>query len=154
MKQRTRIYYSDQQKAMMWDRWQKGDSLHDIARLFDGGHSSVSGIFAESGGIRPAHRSRSLRALTLPDREVISRGLAEHLSMHAIAVQLGRPASTVSREIQRNGGCAGYRASCAEQAAWQRALRPKVCKLAHEIHLCRVITRKVQCQWSPQQIAG
>ena len=99
MKQRTRIYYSDQQKAMMWDRWQKGESLHDIARLFDRGHSSISGIFAETGGIRPARRTRSLRALTLPEREVISRGLAGHLSMRAIAVQLGRPASTVSREI-------------------------------------------------------
>ena len=154
MKQRTRIYYSDQQKAMMWDRWQKGESLKDIARVFDRGHSSVSRILAESGGIRPAARSRSPRALTLPEREVISRGLAVHLSMRAIAVQLGRPASTVSREIQRNGGCADYRANCAEQAAWQRALRPKVCKLAHEVHLCSVITKKLQCQWSPQQIAG
>lgn len=154
MKQRTRIYYSDQQKAMMWDRWQKGESLKDIARVFDRGHSSVSRILAESGGIRPAARSRSPRGLTLPEREVISRGLAVHLSMRAIAVQLGRPASTVSREIQRNGGCANYRANSAEQAAWQRALRPKVCKLAHEVHLCSVITKKLQCQWSPQQIAG
>ena len=154
MKQRPRIYYSETQKALMWDRWQRGDSLNEIARLFDRGHSSVSRIFAETGGIRPRARKRSAVALTLSEREVISRGLAMRLSRRAIAAELGRCASTVSREIQRNGGYASYRASAAEEAAWRRARRPKLCKLAGQPHVVRVIAEKLQRQWSPQQIAG
>ena len=154
MKQRPRIYYSETQKALMWDRWQRGDSLHEIARLFDRGHSSVSRIFAETGGIRPRARKRSAVALTLSEREVISRGLAMRLSRRAIAAELGRCASTVSREIQGYGGYASYRAGAAEEAAWRRARRPKLCKLAGQPHVVRVISEKLQRQWSPQQIAG
>ena len=154
MKQRPRIYYTDTQKALMWDRWQKGDSLHDIARLFDRGHSSVSRILAETGGIRPPTRKRSGLALTLAEREIISRGLAMGLSLRAIGAELGRSTSTVSREIQRNGGYACYRASAAEEAAWRRARRPKVCKLAGQPHVVQLVTEKLQRQWSPQQIAG
>jgi len=152
MKYRTRIYYTERQKALMWDRWQKGDTLHDIARLFDRGHSSVQRILSEAGGIRPRERKRSSLSLTLAEREVISRGLARQLSMRAIAFQLGRSASTVSREIKRNGGYACYRASDAEEAAWRRALRPKACKLAGRPYLVREVTRKLQGQWSPEQI--
>ncbi len=154
MKQRPRIRYTDAQKALMWDRWQKGDSLHDIAKLFDRWHSAVAGILAKTGGIRPRERKRSPLALTLAEREVISRGLAKQLSVRAIAAELGRCPSTVSREIQRNGGYASYRASLAEEAAWQRSLRPKACKLAGQPRLVRVITKKLQRHWSPQQIAG
>ena len=93
-------------------------------------------------------------ALSLSEREVISRGLAMRLSRRAIAAELGRCASTVSREIHRNGGYASYRASAAEEAAWRRARRPKLCKLADQPHVVRVITEKLQRQWSPQQIAG
>ena len=75
MKQRPRIYYSEAQKALMWDRWKKGDSMHTIACLFDRGHASVQRILAETGGIRPPPRSRSRLALTLAEREEISRGL-------------------------------------------------------------------------------
>ena len=106
MKYRPRIYYSDTQKALMWDRWQKGDSLHDIARLFDRGHSSIQRILRETGGIRPRERKRSSLSLTLSEREVISRGLAMQMSLRAIASQLGRSPSTISREINRNGGYA------------------------------------------------
>ena len=154
MKQRPRIYYSDKQKAMMWDRWQKGDTLHDIARLFDRGHSSISRILVESGGIRPPERTRSRTVLSLSEREGISRGLAQQLSLRTIATQLGRSPSTVSREVRRHGGYADYRASAADKAAWQRARRPKRCKLADRPHLAKVITLKLQRQWSPQQIAG
>ena len=154
MKRRTRIYYTEKQKALMWDRWQSGDTMHDIARLFDRGHSSVQRILTESGGIRPRERRRSSRGLTLAEREVISRGLASQLSMRTIAAQLGRSPSTVSREIHRNGGYASYRASLAEEAAWQRALRPKVCKLADKPRLARIIAVKLQRLWSPEQIAG
>ena len=154
MKQRTRIYYSAEQKAQMWDRWQKGDTLHDIARLFDRGHSSIQRIIQEAGGFRPRDRKRSRISLTLSEREVISRGLAMQSSMRAIAAQLRRSPSTVCREIGRNGGYACYRASVVEEAAWRRALRPKACKLAGRINLIREIARKLQRNWSPEQIAG
>jgi IS30 family transposase len=154
MKQRTRIYYSAQQRELMWDRWKQGDSLHDIARLFDRGHSAIQRIIRETGGIRPSQRSRSCLSLTLAERELISRGLAMQLSMRTIAAQLGRAPSTVSREIKRNEGYARYRAASAEKAAWNRGLRPKLCKLAGRLDLIELITKKLQRQWSPEQIAG
>lgn len=139
----------------MWDRWKKGDSLHDIARLFDRGHSSISRILGETGGIRPETRKRSARSLTLEERETISRGLAKQQSFRKIAQQLGRSPSTVSREVMRNGGCDRYRASSAEDAAWLRGQRPKRCKLAGKHRLIKAISVKLQAeQWSPQQIAG
>jgi len=154
MKYRTRIYYSEEQKSLMWDRWQKGESLHTIARLFDRNHPSISGILSRTGGIRPRRRKRSTIALCLSEREDISRGIAAQLSMRAISVQLKRSASTISREINRNGGYHNYRATHAEQAAWDRALRPKYCKLACHKHLSHIVAKKLKSQWSPQQIAG
>lgn len=154
MKYRTRIYYTEEQKSQMWDRWQKGESLHAIARLFDRNHGSIAGILSRAGGIRPRPRIRSRLSLTLSEREDVSRGLSAGLSMRAIAAQLGRSPSTVSREIARNGGYDDYRASLAEQAAWDRAQRPKRCKLACSKPLSRVVAKKLQSQWSPQQIAG
>ena len=154
MKYRKRIYYTDVQKTLMWDRWQKGESLHTIARLFDRYHTSIAGILSRTGGIRPKPRSRSRLALTLSERETISRGISAHLSIRAIADQLGRSPSTVSREIARNGGYDHYRAAQAEQAAWDRAKRPKRCKLAYHKSLARIVAKKLRSQWSPQQIAG
>lgn len=117
MKRRTRIQYTDTQKGLMWDRWQKGESLHQIARLFDRHHSSVRGILAETGGIRPPARRRSPRALSLAEREDVSRALVAGHSIRSIAASLGRAPSTISREIGRNGGADRYRASHADQAA-------------------------------------
>ena len=154
MKYRKRIYYTDAQKALMWDRWQKGESLHTIARLFDRYHTSIAGILSRTGGIRPKPCSRSRLALTLSERETISRGISAHLSIRAIADRLGRSPSTVSREIARNGGYDHYRAAQAEQAAWDRAKRPKRCKLACHQSLARIVAKKLRSQWSPQQIAG
>jgi len=154
MKQRTRIYYSEAQKALMWDRWEQGESLHSIARLFDRHHPSIAGILSRTGGIRPPARKRSSRALTLSEREEISRGIAAQLSMREIASQLGLSPSTVSREINRNGGYHQYRANAAEDVAWERARRPKVCKLAGNYRLIRIIENKLRLHWSPQQIAG
>jgi len=154
MKYRTRTYYTDSQKALMWDRWQRGDSMKDIGRLFDRGHTTVQRILTENGGIRPRERKRSALALTLAEREAISRGLASQLPARTIAAELGRSPSTISREIHRNGGYSNYRASVADEAAWQRALRPKACKLASHPQTVRVIAKKLQCEWSPQQIAG
>ena len=154
MKYRTRNYYTEEQKALMWDRWQKGESLHAIARLFDRSHSSIQGILAQTGGIRPAPRKRSSHSLTLPEREEISRGVAAGRSCRSIAASLARSPSTISREIRRNGGRGGYRASQADQAAWDRARRPKQCKLGKNRVLARQVAQKLQHQWSPEQIAG
>ncbi len=154
MKQRPRIYYSNAQKSLMWDRWQKGDSTRAIARLFDRGHSSVQRILGETGGIRPAPRRRSRQALTLAEREEILRGLARQMSMRRIATKLGRSPSTVSGEVNRNSGLKHYRASQAEQAAWDRAHRPKRCKLVQNRALARIVAEKLQLQWAPRQIAG
>ena len=154
MKQRPRIYYTECQKALMWERWQKGDSLQQIAQLFDRNHSSVQGILVQTGGIRPAPRHRSSLALTLPEREEISRAVAAGHSIRSIASLLGRAPSTISREIQRNGGQECYRASQADQTAWDRAQRPKTCKLVKNRSLASVVADKLQSQWSPEQIAG
>ncbi len=154
MKQRPRRYFTEADKALMWDRWQAGDSLHAIARLFDRGHSSVQGVLAKTGGIRPAARHRSGVSLSLAEREEISRGVAAGLSRRSIAASLGRAPSTVSREIKRNGGRRQYRANKAEQAAWDRAHRPKSCKLAEHRALAHIVAEKLQLQWSPRQIAG
>jgi IS30 family transposase len=154
MKQRPRIYYTESQKALMWDRWQKGETMASIARLFDRGHSSIQGIFAETGGIRPARRRRSRLSLTLAEREEISRGVVAGQSLRTIASSLGRAPSTISREIRRNGSRRSYRASDADQAAWERAPRPKICKLVQNRSLARIVASKLQLAWSPEQIAG
>jgi len=154
MNYRTRIYYSESQKALMWERWKKGESLQQIAQLFNRNHSSVSRILSETGGIRPAQRSRSRFALSLAEREEISRALVVGESIRSIAARLGRAPSTISREIKRNGGHGSYRATQADQAAWDRAHRPKDCKLVQNRALARIVAGKLQCQWAPQQIAG
>lgn len=154
MKQRTRIYYSASQRAHIWERWRKGDTLHQIARSFDRFHSSIHRIVAETGGIRPVERRRSRLALTLVEREEISRGIVEGRSIRAIAVALGRAPSTISREIARNEGTQGYRASRADQAAWDRSRRPKVCKLAESRKLAQLVASKIRLEWSPEQVSG
>ena len=154
MKQRTRIYYTEEQRAVMWDRWQKGESLHEIGRLFDRFHTSFQRIVSETGGVRPAKRTRSGIALSLPEREEISRGIASQESMRSIATRLGRSPSTISREIARNDGEDKYRAARADKMAWKRACRPKSCKLAGSPWLRRAIEIKLRVNWSPEQIAG
>jgi IS30 family transposase len=154
MTRRPRIVYSESQKALMWDRWKQGDSLQQIAQLFDRYHSSVERILAETGGIRPAQRHRSRLALTLAEREEISRSVVAGQSIRSIAKKLGRAPSTVSREIGRNGGRDDYRASLADQSAWDRAHRPQPCKLAENRKLASMVANKLRLQWAPHQIAG
>ncbi|MEH6467660.1 MAG: helix-turn-helix domain-containing protein, partial [Porticoccus sp.] len=129
MARRTSIKYTDEMKSYIWDRYEQGDSVWSIARSFDRSSSSIHGQLARTGGIRPAERTRSSHRLSLSEREEISRGLAGGLSIRTIAVQLNRAPSTISREIDRNGGCTQYRAKRADANAWDRALRPKDCKL-------------------------
>jgi IS30 family transposase len=125
-----------------------------IAQLFGRNHSSIQGILAATGGICPAQRCRSRLALTLVEREEISRSVVAGKSIRAIAASLGRAPSTVSREIKRNGGLVDYRASQADQLAWDRARRPKPCKLTENRMLANMVASKLQLQWSPEQIAG
>ncbi len=111
-------------------------------------------ILAESGGIRPADRNRSKTALTLIEREEISRGVVAGKSIRAIAATLGRAPSTISREIRRNDGLRGYRASQADAAAWARGCRPQVCKLVQNRRLAHLVASKLRLEWSPEQVAG
>ena len=154
MAYRRRIYFTEKQKAEIWDRWQRGESMSSIGRLFDRGSSSIYPLLARTGGIRPPERRRSRRALTTAEREEISRGLGAELYVRTIARQLRRSPSTISREVRRNGGRQHYRATQSDQAAWDRARRPKPCKLADRPALCHTIAQKLERKWSPQQIAG
>src|SRR5471030_2857709 len=141
-------------KAELWDRWQRGESLKAIGRAFDKPSSSIYFQLAPHGGIRPASRRRSRLALTLVEREEISRGIAAAETARSMARKLGRSPSTIAREISRNGGYDRYRASSADETAWERARRPKRCKLAANPHLREVVARKLTGNWSPEQIAG
>jgi len=99
VKQRPRIYYTAAQKAVMWEEWKKGKTLHQIGLLFDRPHTSIQNILSQSGGIRPPERRRSCKALTMAEREEISRALAIGDSTRTIVKRLGRAPSTVSREL-------------------------------------------------------
>lgn len=118
MPRRPRTYYTEAQNALIWERWKKGETLHQIAKLFDRPHTSIRQILAEFGGIRPPECHLSRLALTLAEREEISRAVVAGESIRSVAARLARSPSTVSREIHRNGGAAGYRAAKADQAAW------------------------------------
>ncbi|QJW85793.1 IS30 family transposase [Ramlibacter terrae] len=153
-RRRPRIYYSDSQKALMWERWKQGWTLHEIGKLFDRPHTSIHQILAATGGFRPPQRARSPDALTLAEREEISGAMVAGESIRSTAARLGRAPSTISREIKRNGGCDGYRASLADAAAWDRARRPKTCKLRNNRALARLVAEKLRLLWAPEQIAG
>src|SRR5258705_6540647 len=140
MKQRRRIYYSAAQRSEIWDRWQAGDPMSAIGRRFDRECSSVFSVISPTGGIRPPDRRRSKQTLSLSERKEISRRLSMRCSFRSIATHLGRSASTISREVQRNGGSDCYRAARSDQAAWDRARRPKLCKLACRPFLRRTVS--------------
>ena len=142
------------EKSELWDRWQRGESLKAIGRAFGKPSSSIYYQVAPHGGIRPLPRRRSRLALTLAEREEISRGIAAHQSARSMARLLGRSASTVSRELSRNGGYDGYRAALADETAWARARRPKRCKLANSARLRQAVASKLRLNWSPEQVAG
>lgn len=143
-----------EQRTELWDLWRQGESVTDIARALGTWPSAISYNVRQRGGFSPPTRHRSAQSLTLQEREDISRGLARGWTFREIARQSGRSPSTISREVQRNGGRQNYRAIGADQAAWQRALRPKPCKLALHPGLGRIVASKLQQAWSPQQIAG
>lgn len=154
MKRRHRIYFTEKQKADIWDRWERGESMSSIGRLFERNSSSIFPVLAPSGGIRPPVRKRSRLALSLAEREEISRGLGIGASLRSIARSLKRAPSTISREVARGGGASAYRAAAADAAAWDRARRPKRCKLACNRELGQTVSHLLGRKWSPQQIAG
>ena len=154
MKQRPRIHYTESQKALMWERWQKGESLRQIVQLFDRNHSSIQPILAVTGGIRPAPRCRSRWALTLAEREAVRRGGcgpfnpcdSSATGSSARPRSVGRSSATVAKRATEQ--------SQADQSAWDRARRPKTGKLAQNRALARLVAGKLQRQWSPEQVAG
>ena len=154
MTQVNRARLSATQKTEVWSRWKAGQSLHKIGRAFGKGHSSIRCLVLQHGGIVPAARRRSLLALTLAEREDISRGIACGSSIREIARGLERAASTVSREVLRHGGRPQYRAGEADHEAWESALRPKPCLLAIQVRLQKIVASKLILDWSPEQISG
>jgi IS30 family transposase len=145
---------SSTQRADMWNRWKAGQSLNAIGRALGKDKQVIHFLLARHGGIAPRARRRSKLALTLAEREDISRGIASGCSMRAIAQGLSRACSTVSREVARHGGRSQYRANQADQQAWEAALRPKACRLALHEKLRTLVASKLMQDWSPEQISG
>lgn len=154
MAQMGRPGLSATQKAELWQRWNQGESLSEIGRALGKHAGSVFGVLKGNGGIYAGPRCRSRLALTLIEREEISRGIAATRSLRHIAALIGRAPSTVSREIARHGGRRRYRATDADSEAWERACRPKRCRLAQHRRLQRIVAKKLSLDWSPEQIAG
>lgn len=146
--------FSEAEKSLIWDRRGEGVAMRAVARELGRAHGSVRTMVEDHGGVRPRRRIRSMRHLTLVEREKISRGVATGESLRSISVRLGRSASTVSREVARNGGRGGYRAHRADVAAWDRSRCPKTCKLAANPRLSWAVEEKLGLWWSPQQISG
>jgi IS30 family transposase len=145
---------SASQKKELWERWKRGQSLNDIARALAKQRGSIHSVLSVSGGIAPPPRRRSRLALRLSEREEISRGLAEGQSMREIASSIQRAPSTVSREVGRHRGRERYRAAEADRRAWDRARRPKPCRLAVHRRLQKIVAKKLGLEWSPEQISG
>jgi IS30 family transposase len=145
---------SAQQKKELWNRWKSGQSLSEIGRALGKHAGSIHGVLLANGGIAPPVRKQRGDALTLSEREEISRSLATQCSLRTIAQRLGRAPSTISREINRNGGIQSYRAAAAQAKSWERARRPKACKLAINKQLNAVVAKRLSEDWSPQQISG
>src|SRR5580765_6822889 len=154
MIQRKRWRLSSAEKIDIWRRWKCGQSQHEIGRAFGRPHPTIRKILLPCGGIAPAARRRSPLALTLAEREDISRGIASDSSIREIARRMNQATSTVSREVIRHGGRPAYRAHDADRQAWASALRPKRCLLARNRKLRDSVASKLILDWSPEQISG
>ncbi len=146
------VRFSEEERVVVWDRWQAGDANRLIGRDLGRSAASIRAFVEASGGVRRASRRRSERHLSLTEREEISRGLAAGDSLRSIGVRLGRVPSTISRELARNGGHDRYRAHLADRAALRRARRPKPSKLAENGELRAVVEEKLGEWWSPEQV--
>jgi IS30 family transposase len=151
---RERRVYSAVERNELWERWRRGETISDIGRALDRAPGTIFCTLTERGGVAPRPRRRSRLALTLAEREEISRGIAAGESARAIAAWLSRSPATVAREINRHGGRRRYRAAEADGRAWRNARRPQVCKLASNPALRELVAEKLSEDWSPEQIAG
>ena len=149
-----RPYLGSAEREQVWVRWRAGEPIWKIALSLERASQTVCDELDRGGGISPRPRRRAPHALSLHEREEISRGLAAQRSLRSIARSLCRSASSLSREVRRNGGAGAYRAGRADQRAWDRARRPKACLLARSPRLRQCVAEKLQLQWSPQQIAA
>jgi IS30 family transposase len=144
---------SREKRVELWERWKSGQCASDIARALARTKGAIHHVLAFNGGIAPVARRRCPVALVLDEREEISRGIAAGRSIRRIAAHLGHSPSTVSREVARHGG-RSYRAIEADARAWERALRPKPCRLASHPELRGRVAEKLALDWSPEQISG
>jgi transposase, IS30 family len=140
-------------RAEIWRRWAGGEGVCEVAVALSRTHPTIQGVVRANGGVTPRVRRRSAISLSLAEREEISRGVCAGSSLRSIARALGRSAATVCREVRRGGGRFCYRANRAEARAWHRARRPKPCLLVRNPKLARVVARKLQEDWSPEQIS-
>jgi IS30 family transposase len=145
---------SSPDRRVLWDGWKAGQTFEEISSTLGKGAGSVYSVLRRAGGMAPAERKRSARALSLAEREEVSRGLAVSLSLGAIAARLGRAKSSISREVARNGGASRYRATEADDRGWRAATRPKQCLLARVPALCAAVASKLEERWSPGQISA
>ncbi|MEQ1637022.1 MAG: helix-turn-helix domain-containing protein [Methylococcales bacterium] len=131
------------EQETMWQLWSQGKSLSEIGRQLSKHAGSVFCYLQKPDGIKPPAPNRSVRDLSLQEREEISRGISANLSLRAIARNLNRAASTVTREINRNGGVSKYRAVTADRRAWTKAKRPKTCKLNDNANLRTIVSERM-----------
>ena len=149
----SRRRFTPEERATVWRGWKSGLTIKQISEILHRPSPSVFLLLKRDGGFAPRTRRRAFQALRLEEREEISRGLASGLSIRHICRRLGRAASTVSREISRNGGVQGYRAAEADACAWRRARRPQRCVLARRPRLKNWVAEHLQLDCSPRQIA-
>jgi IS30 family transposase len=134
--------------------WHEGESLNAISRALRVSRPTVTRVLRDGGGMPERPRKRSERALSLAEREEISRGLVAGESYRVIASRIRRSPSTVSREVGLNGGRNRYRAVDADARALGALARPKTCKLARHGWLRHQVARRLRQGWTPEQIAG
>ena len=149
-----RFGLSEREQERVWELWRAGVSWRAVGRRLGVRHEYVRRCVTSTGGVKPAVRKRSERQLSKQEREEISRGLARGESFRAIGAAIGRSHTTVAREVGRNGGRECYRAHGAEEAAWDRARRPKRAKLAINQRLREVVAEKLELDWSPEQVSA
>lgn len=153
MKSKKRTF-SQEERDYVFDLWKQGSRFSDIAKIINSKPGSIFTILREHGGIKPAKRKRAASHLTIEEREEIRVGLSAKLSIRAIARQLNRSPSTISREVNRNRGRRWYKAIDANRRAWRMGRRPKLCKLASNTKLRSLVIEKLELKWSPEQISG
>ncbi len=149
-----RPWLPSEKRRHVWEMWRAGASVSVIAKAVGSQPGSIFSILLPFGGFYQAPQRRRATAVTLAEREEISRGLARSESLRSISRRLGRAPSTISREIRRNRGSVKYRALDADDRTWRRAARPKPCVLAQHPTLCAYVAARLRDDWSPEQIAG